>query len=253
MTVMGSIDIGDEEIHAYIDGELPAARAVEIARLIAAQPALADRIAGFRADKDQLSGLYGPLIDRPLPPDLIEALAGRKNRVQPDRRWMMAAGLAAATLVAAIWFATPLLRNSPTDSLVAEALSARAGGPSAERRLRPEALAALAERDRLIAETLGVAVKSPDLQRAGFTLTGLAIYRAGSGHAVELRYADARGRVFTVYLHAPLGADSFELRERGATRICIWQNSDLSAVMIADMSSSEMLRVASLTYADLTF
>jgi hypothetical protein len=53
-------------------------------------------------------------------------------------------------------------------------------------------------------------------------LTGLAIYTADSGHAVELR-------------------------ERGATRICIWQNSDLSAVMIADMSSSEMLRVASLT------
>jgi anti-sigma factor RsiW len=253
MTVMDSIGIGDAEIHAYIDGELPTARAAEIAGLIAAQPALADRIARFRADKDQLSRLYGPLIDRPLPAELIETLAARKTRLQPDRRWMMGAGLAAATIVAAIWFATPLVRNSPTDTLVADALSARAGGPTPERRLTPAALAASTDRDRLIAETLGVAIKSPDLQRAGFTLTGLAIYRADSGHAVELRYADARGRTFTVYLHAPLGADSFELRERGATRICIWQNSDLSAVMIADMSSSEMLRVASLTYADLNF
>jgi hypothetical protein len=36
-------------------------------------------------------------------------------------------------------------------------------------------------------------------------------------------------------------------------QVCIWQNDDLSVVMLGRMPAHEMLRVATATYADLNF
>jgi hypothetical protein len=36
-------------------------------------------------------------------------------------------------------------------------------------------------------------------------------------------------------------------------QVCVWQNDDLSVVMLGEMPAHEMLRVATATYADLNF
>jgi hypothetical protein len=40
---------------------------------------------------------------------------------------------------------------------------------------------------------------------------------------------------------------------RGPVRICLWQDDVLASVMVGEMSSAEMLRVASLAYNGLYF
>ena len=75
---------------------------------------------------------------------------------------------------------------------------------------------------------------------------------AGYGsEAVQLRYEDARQRLFTVFLRPSAGPDAFEVTERGPVRICVWQNADLTAVMTGEMSTPELFRLASLTYSSL--
>jgi anti-sigma factor RsiW len=251
MTMMEHL-LPDSELHAFIDGELEPARAAEIAALLDRAPALAERAARFRADKESIGRFFGPLIDQPLPPALARAVTDESSRARGHGVGYFGAGLAAAAAVILVWLAIPMLTR-PSDPLVAEALAARRGTLQAETQFADGAIPPPDRQDQLIGQALGQNLRTPDLGRAGFALAGFRLYATATGKAVELRYRDAAGRIFTVYLHPPSGPDQFALQSRGAMRICIWRNQDLSAVMIGEMSSSEMLRVASLTYADLNF
>jgi anti-sigma factor RsiW len=85
-------------------------------------------------------------------------------------------------------------------------------------------------------------------------LAAIAVYPDGAErHRLQLTYRNGDGRVFTVYLAGRSRPEGFELIGRGSLRICIWRTDELSAVMVGEMSTNEMLRVASLTYADLNF
>ncbi len=163
--------------------------------------------------------------------------------------------IAAATLVIAVWLGYGLFfTGGGRDALVATALAARDGKLAPESQIAAAAVAAPDARDRIVARNLAVAVKAPDLRKAGYDLTTLSVYPDGAGrHSLQLTYHNPQGRIFTVYLTHPTGPQGFELTERGRMRICVWLNEELSAVMVGEMSSDEMLRVASLTYADLNF
>ena len=47
-------DIADLDLHAFIDGELDAEHAVAFEARMKADPALAERVAAYRADKEML-------------------------------------------------------------------------------------------------------------------------------------------------------------------------------------------------------
>ncbi|HVJ55503.1 MAG TPA: hypothetical protein VM689_23790 [Aliidongia sp.] len=249
---MSENQIPEADLHAFIDGELDAARADIVAARIAADAALAARVEHYRADQARLAALFGPLIDRPVPPALVRAVEGRPVRPAPRHRWLWGVPALAAGLVCA-WLATSLWLGGE-EMPVAEALAARSGALAAAKQYDAEAAGDEAARDRLLQEALAQPVKLPDLGKAGFALAGVDLYNdAGHRASVQLRYHDKAGRLFTVYLSRPSGPDRFELLERGAKRICVWENEELGAVMVGEMPSQEMLRVASLTYADLNF
>jgi anti-sigma factor RsiW len=65
--VTGTVPIADEELHAFIDGELPPDRAAVLRAALAAEPTLAARVAAYQADKSALRALFGPVAARPLP------------------------------------------------------------------------------------------------------------------------------------------------------------------------------------------
>lgn len=100
--------VDDEKLLAYLDGELDsdAARAVEEA--IAADPALADRVAQHRQLRDMLRASFDPILDQPIPAvltniarpdaDVIDLAAARAARRPMSGDWRGWASLA-ATLV----------------------------------------------------------------------------------------------------------------------------------------------------------
>lgn len=100
------------ELAAFADGELPEARAAEVAALVEADPALAGQVAAHHSLKARLAAHYAPLLDAPVPeqltamlaptnPKVIEFAAERAKRRLP--RWALVAGPAlAATLALAL-------------------------------------------------------------------------------------------------------------------------------------------------------
>ena len=102
----GGVIPDDEMLMAYADGELDPLAAKRVERAIAADPALAAKVAAQRALRARLGAAFAPVADAPVPdrlaamltPDVLPLLP---RPVPARQRWMQAAALA-ATLVLGI-------------------------------------------------------------------------------------------------------------------------------------------------------
>jgi anti-sigma factor RsiW len=112
-----------EDLSAWIDGELPAGRAAEVAAHVAACAACGAQVAALRRADDALRAI--PL--RELPPDALTKVLRRSARGRAPasrRRWLgwagAAAGASAAAAALVAWF---LVRPGPIDSASPEDLA----------------------------------------------------------------------------------------------------------------------------------
>jgi anti-sigma factor RsiW len=245
-------EIREEDLHAFIDGELDAARGAEIANAEREDGALAERIAAFRADKKRLADVYAPLIDRPLPAAWLSQIAGHGR---PSRRawWVPITAIAASLVLLIGGLATyQQLPASGEESIVREALAARSDMLEARETLTVASAAETGNAGRVLAAALKMRVRVPDLTRMGYRLTDVRIYEnVPGGNSVELRYRDARNRDFALYVRHPSNAVRFDQYKRGGLRVCIWQDDVLGTVMTGPISAAEMQRLASLAYTGL--
>jgi anti-sigma factor RsiW len=233
------------DLHAYIDGELSPERAAAVEAAMAGDPALAERVRDFQADRQALVDTYRRLADAPVPAALLRAA----STPQPPRRRSRIIGfafVAAAALAACLVLV--LMPRAPRDPAIEQAMTARDNARIPSQELKGHDLASVDAAAKAMSDMLGNSMRVPDLSRAGFALVSTDIY---GSEAVQLRYEDARQRLFTVFLRPSAGPDAFEVTERGPVRICVWQNADLTAVMTGEMSTPELFRLASLTYSSL--
>lgn len=229
--------VTEEELHAFIDGELPPERARMVGAMIQADAALSARVNAFRADKEMMKRIYGPLVDRPVPEHLLRlAQSGARPARLGWRRLAVAASVLFLVVVGGLW-----LRPPGSDDVVELALDARSAPiASVSDDLSPynEALSRIVE----------AKVKVPDLRRAGYTLAGLQIEQ----DAATISYRDGAGKLFTIYLRQSDGSVRFDQFKRADLRICVWQDDRLSMVMAGEMSAAVMQKLASMAYVGLT-
>src|ERR1700680_4959277 len=89
------IPVTEDELHAYVDNELPVERRADVEAWLAAHPDDAERVRSWRAVAETLHARYDAIADEPVPKRLeIERLA------RQPRKWIY--GAIAATLVAFI-------------------------------------------------------------------------------------------------------------------------------------------------------
>ena len=244
---MSQIEPTEAELHAFVDGELDEARTRIVAERIEADPALSQRVAAYRADRERLNRIYAPLIEEKLPARLVRAVTAQPA----PRRSAIGIWAAGATLAAAAAVLLVVSMRTPDDALLDEAMAVRAGAVTPEQQI---ADLSAGQGDAVVAKTLSPSVKIPDLGKAGYSLAGLALYPDHAhGQAVQLTYRDDKGRLLTVYLRHPTGKTRYELLpERKGQRVCIWEYQELSAVMIGDdMSQQEMYKAAQSAYVPL--
>jgi anti-sigma factor RsiW len=244
-------EIREEDLHAFIDGELDAAERDRIEGIVEANTYLRDRLARYRADKARLVALYGGGMSEPLPQAWIEQIetATRPRRWQAQS-WGIAAMAASFVLVFAGVFAWRNMAQPAHDDVVADALAARAGvvQPVSEIAANSKAVAAEAP---VMTAALDARVKAPDLTRLGYRLVGINVY-SEPRRAFELRYVAANGQDFTLYLRHSSGTPRFDQFKQAGLRVCVWQDDVVGMVMAGTMSVAEMQRLASLAYVGLT-
>lgn len=243
--------VSDGDLHAYIDGELSPQQAAAVETAMERDPSLAARVRNFKADKRAVAAAYGPLINAPVPAALLARTLTGSSRPAPRSRSRRAIFALATVAALAAGVVLTLTWRVPGDPTVELALAARHMATTPARELDGQESASIQVVDQAMSRMLGIPTRVPNLQRAGFKLISVEIYGQTRVDAVQLRYEDGARRLFTVFLRPSAGPDAFKVTERGAVRICIWQNADLTAVMTGEMTTPELFRLASLTYSSL--
>jgi hypothetical protein len=109
--------VTDEELMAYVDGELDAARCESLRQEIAASADLSRRVAEQRALRDRVSHAFDPALDEPVPSRLTDLASrarvvdfGSAARQRPSRNAWLSGLALAATFVLGIALGPALLQ-----------------------------------------------------------------------------------------------------------------------------------------------
>ena len=106
--MMNQVPLTDADLHAYLDGELPATRRAEIEAYLADHADAAERVNAYREQKLALKALFDPVLTEPLPESLrrqAEAARPAMRQTSVLSRWSlqrMAASVAIAVVGGAL-------------------------------------------------------------------------------------------------------------------------------------------------------
>lgn len=198
---MSNLTPHPDELHAYVDGQLPDARRAAVDAWLAVNPDAAERVRGWRRDADALRARWGGTATLPAEPRLDPARIRR--RVRADR-W---AGMGrAALLVMALglggisgWLLHGVRGGGPAALPMADAVTAY-------RLLADQQVSMDFEAGRMgglqdwLAQNFEAAGRVPDLTSQGYALRGARMLSTPEGAAAMLVYEDQRGATLGVYI-----------------------------------------------------
>ena len=270
--------VTEAELHAYVDGQLPAARRREIEAYLSGRPEELQRLESYRAQRRQLHALFDPVLDEALPQRV--ALSAR-----PRTPWylqMVAAGVGIALISGATGWGLhagitsgsgPLAVQEPVAVAMASATGFAQRAVVAHAVYTPEQRRPVevdaAHEDQLIAwlsKRMGAPMKPPHLQTLGYTLEGGRLLPGGQGPVAQFMYRDESGGRLTLYVSneiGDLGASasaasrqskhtSFRFAREGQVNVFYWVEGRFGYAISADADRAALARVSGEVYRQLT-
>ena len=244
-----SIPVTEDELHAYVDNELPAERRADVEAWLATHPDDAERVQSWRAMADALHARYDSVADEAVPKRLeIERL------VRQPRKWIY--GAVAATLVAFVvggsigWVARgaaaspSTFQNFTEDALDAHRLYVV--------EVRHPVEVAGSDRDHLVqwlSKRCGYEVKAPELGGTGLKLVGGRLLPGPEAPAAFLMYESPTGERYTLYMSR---AETETTQMRYATSegdgAMYWADRGVGYVLSGPADKDRLNQVARLVY-----
>ncbi len=251
-----SAPVTEDELHAYLDGELPADRIAAVETWLASHPDDMARVAGWRAQIDAIRSRYGAVADEPVP-----ARFDLHRLAQRERPWgRIAAAAAAIAFLAgsgAGWSAREVLAAREQSAPGFEAFTADA--IEAHRlyavEVRHPVEVPAADADHLVqwlSKRLGYQLKAPDLESLGLKLVGGRLLPGPTGAAAFLMYENVSGERYTIYCGRSSAPEtSLRYSERGPASAVYWAAQDVAYVVSGSGDRKELAAVATAAYRQL--
>jgi anti-sigma factor RsiW len=238
--------VTEEELHAYVDGELPADRLEAVTAWLAAHADQAGLVAAWRAQADGIRSRYGAVASEPMPERLQLDQVMKHDRAS-GRSW---AAFASAAAVAAFmiggtigWMARGASAAAPTDfeTFTSEALGAYklyvvevrhpVEVPGNERQ----------HMTQWLSKRLGADLRVPELQSIGLKLVGGRLLPGPTGAAAFYMYEGPSGERFTIYC-AKAEAPQTALRfKEGDSSAAFYWVDDKVAYVVSGPSNRDKL------------
>jgi anti-sigma factor RsiW len=242
--------VTEDELHACVDGELPAGRAAAVERWLTVHADDAARVAAWRAQADAIRARYGAVADEPVPPRFdLDALA------RPARDWRR---LAAAAIILAFLFgggAGWLGRGvwdgvAPAQAVTAEALDAHRLYVVEVRHPVEVSGADPAHLGQWLSRRIGYTLRAPDLDATGLKLIGGRLLPSPAGAAAAFfMYEGTTGERFTIYCRrAKTPESALRYRTAGTVGSFFWAGDDVAFVVSGPADRARLQKVAEAVY-----
>jgi anti-sigma factor RsiW len=249
-----SLPVTEDELHAYVDRELPADRMLAVEAWLASHPEDMARVAAWRAQVDAIRERYDA--DEPVP-----ARFELERLLNGDRHWKRIAAAAAviAFLAGAAggWFARATTITNPRavpgfEVFTAEAIEAHKLYV-VEVRHPVEVPAADADHlVRWLSKRLGYQLKAPNLESVGLRLVGGRLLPGPTGAAAFLMYENASGERYTIYCGRSSAPETaLRYRERGPDAAVYWSTHAVAYVISGSGDRKQLGKVAVAAYQQL--
>jgi anti-sigma factor RsiW len=244
--------VTESELHAYVDGALPGARAAEIEAYLAEHAEDAARVAAWR---EQIVGLhreFDPVLREPLPPWLDLKRGRRMNRIV--RFAGVAGGFALGVAVG--WQLHQHMAERQEEAASWPRRAAIAHVVYSPEVRHPVEVGADQEAHlvRWLSKRLGEQLKIPHLGEVGYALVGGRLLPGDRGPVAQFMYQDGKGQRLTLYVRVnpdDSRETAFRFAQERGVGVFYWLDRRLGYALSGEIEKAELLRVANAVYRQL--
>jgi anti-sigma factor RsiW len=245
--------VTEDELHAYVDGELPADRQSAVEAWLASHPDDAALIVTWRSQADAIRTRYGAVAAEPVPEQLMLDAVLRQGR-SSRRSWTAyatAAAIAAFMIGGVAGWQAHGVSSTPSgfDVFTAEALDAYnlyvvevrhpVEVPGDER----------AHMTQWLSKRLGYEQRIPDLQSIGLKLVGGRLLPGPNGAAAFYMYEGRSGERFTIYCSkAGTAQTALRFREGGRDAAFYWVDDKVAYVVSGPSDRDRLEQITKAVY-----
>ncbi len=266
---MNAHRVTDDELHAYVDGQLAPERRLVVERWLADDPDAARRAEDYRTQAALLHEIFDPILREPASDpvhDLTEKLRGRiaGNDNVPAWHAKPWVRMAAAVMLVVVgagggWFGRGAVHNVPAvqerQSLATfahEASQAHRFYTSDERFQVELGADNQDELNSWLSKRVGREVFGPNLDKVGYRLIGGRSLPTDLGAGAQYMYINDQNKRITLFVGAPQAGNpsKFSFTQNGDVATFYWVEGSLAYALAGRLSKEELLGIAEAVYND---
>jgi len=246
--------VTEDELHAYVDGELPADRRPTVEAWLAEHPDDMARVEAWRALAEAIRARYGAVATEPVPARLSLRQIERAGR---SWRGVAAAAAVAAFLLggAAGWAGHDFIERSPNAAARSTAEAVDAYRTYVVEVRHPVEVPGNEEAHltQWLSKRVGYQLRIPDLSPVGLKLVGGRLLPGPRGGAAAFfMYESTTGERFTLYSTRAGGPDTaLRYNDDGKVGALYWADGDVAYVVNGEANRERLHKVAESVYAQL--
>lgn len=285
---MNTPAIKEDELHAFVDGHLPSARAREIAEWLEQEPAhleALERVRAYRRQNASLQALYGEVLDEPVPARLAGFAQSAERRRESGGRiareehsvaangasWLRHAAMLLIAVAGGVggwllhdatgeggmqWLpgARPqMVAMAPITLARQAAVAHNVYSPDLR---RPVEVGADQEQALVtwLSRRIGANVRAPKLAPLGYDLIGGRLLPGQSGPVAQFMYQDAGGQRLTLYVsrdQVQSQGTGFRFAQEGKVNVFYWIDGQFGYALSGGIAKNELSRIAGSVYEQL--
>ena len=252
-----SVPLSDADIQAFVDGQLAADRAEQVAAAVASNPELGARVADLRSRNALLREALEPVLAEAIPKRLLEAAQGPRKPAAFG--WLRPAFSLAATLALGIavgWFVRDTLIERTGIPTTFARQAAFAHVLYADDANRPVEIWAADEKrlDGWLTKRLGFGVHAPDLNGVGYVLVGGRLVAGNENPTAFFMYENAEKDRLSLQVRkraAGTGEVGFRYAVENGVGVFYWIDDACGYAISGKLDRAQLLKVAQIVNGQL--
>lgn len=245
----------EDDLHAYVDGQLDEARREAVAAWLAEHPVEAERVADWQAQKAALRAAFAPVLDEAVPARLAQAAT--RPPLAKAMPWRIAAAVGWLALGGVIGYGLHGVPPAKEGALPTLAHSAAVAHAVYAPEVRHPVEVGADQETHLVqwlSKRLGTALKVPHLGEAGYTLVGGRLLPGEGGPVAQFMYEDGSGKRLTLYVRSDAAENretAFRYAQEGRVAVFYWLDGKLGYALSGELAREKLLAVAEAAYRQL--